>query len=93
MKSYFNIELYVDDKIVTTSEPFTSTKELISICESMSNIISERGRGIHCEVLLYRDGGYEYSYDFYNEYNYHRNLCELLTAVYYHCEFNVYCLL
>ena len=91
MKDYFNIELYVDDKLIVTSAPFTSTKELINICESMSNIVSVKGRGTHCEVLLYRNGEYEYSYDFYNEYNYHRNVCELIVAVYYQCEFGVYC--
>ena len=93
MKPYFNVDMYIDNKKIYASEPFTTTKELISICEGVSNIITTSGCGIHCEVVLYRDGGREYSYDFYNEYNYHRNLCELLTAVYYHCEFNVYCLL
>lgn len=91
MKDYFNIDLYIDNKLIIAREPFTSTKELISACESMSKIVSEKRRGRHCEVVLYRNGGFKYSYDFYNQYNYHRNVCELIVAVYYHCDFDIYC--
>ena len=89
IKDYYNIDLYVDEKPVIASEPFTTTKELINACESISNILNVSG--VHCDVVLYRNGRREYSYDFYNQYNYHRNMCELIVAVYYHCEFNIYC--
>ena len=89
IKDYYNVDLYVDDKLVVISEPFTTTKELISICINMSNMLSVLGG--HCEVMLYRNGEYEYSYDFYNEYHYYRNICELIVAVYHQCEFGVYC--
>lgn len=89
IEDYFTIDLYVDDKFIVTSKPFTTTSGLISVCKDIANtLVTFKEK--ECEVLLYRNKEYEDSHDFYNQHNYFRNFCEVITAIYYHCDFDLY---
>ena len=89
IEDYFTIDLYVNDKFIVTTKPFTTTCGLISVCRDIANTLDTL-QGKDCEVWLYRNKEYEDSHCFYNQYNYFRNFCEVISGVYYHCDFDLY---
>lgn len=90
MKPYFSVELRVDGKLVKTSKVFSLTKHLISEVHDFSSTLEEYPDGSFCEVYLYYNGYFNGDNAFFKKKTYAQNFCELITRIYYFCDFDVY---
>lgn len=90
MKAYFNVDVYVDDKNIYESKPFTSAKELLEICEDIAKVLDGVADYKWYEVHFFYNGKYDALRMNEKKENHYHNFCELVTAIYYHLDFDVY---
>lgn len=90
MEFDFRVELRVDEKLVKTSKLFSATKHLISEVHDLTSTLEGYPEGSFCEVYLYCNEHFNGDSVFFKKKTYAQNFCELITRIYYFCDFDVY---
>lgn len=89
MKTYFNVELKSEGKVLRTSAPFYTSGEFVSVAHDLASVLKDAPKGEY-EIALFVNEDYDNSVFFEKRKDYFSNFCMVISEVYYVLDFFLY---